>query len=269
MFAYIRSHVRDDPGIPHYFLITFALYISTFARPVIRYIGRPYAMRPERSRELGIKINGIISFTVAIPPTAAFGRTFHLSADRMIVNHFNSLPSGSSPHPSRQVYLDTRFFTFRECKTQHSTMRKCRCLRFYLIIRQHHSVITGRSFFRRLVVPGPISLIRIVRCSRKCMQFPYRGHNQQVSQIAIPANPAHLCKSKTFDRSMFVTITGTIIPSGNRIGTDLYHTERCRCPGKSLPQTLIRTSCIHTGGCPDKRVYIRRKGLLLLRPVFH
>jgi len=145
-------------------------------------------------------------------------------------------------------------------------MGQCRCFRLYLIVGKHHGVITGRCLLWSFVIPGTISTIRILQRTRKGMQFADCRYHQQISQIAIPANPTHLRKGKPLDRGMLITITWSVVTTGYRIGTDLNHTKRSRCPRKCLTHTMIGVGSLHTSRRPNKRINVwgERK---LSRPV--
>ena len=72
----------------------------------------------------------------------------------------------------------------------------------------------------------------MIRPSGRGFKFPCRWHDQKITKITIPSNPTHLRKSKPLDRSVFETITRTIIATRNGIRTNLYHSKWSCCPGE-------------------------------------
>ena len=72
------------------------------------------------------------------------------------------------------------------------------------------------------------------------MQIPDCRHHQEVPQIAVPADTGHLRKCESFDSRMLITIAGTVVASGNRVGADLHHTERSCRPGKRFSKSMTR-----------------------------
>ena len=96
-----------------------------------------------------------------------------------------------------------------------------------------------------------------MRCPTSCrLQRTGTWHDQEISQVAIPSHTTHLCKGKTFYAGVFIAVTGTIVATGDRIRTELYHTERRSSSRKGFAQAMINTGCTHTGARADERIHI-------------
>ncbi|CDD88629.1 unknown [Tannerella sp. CAG:51] len=127
-------------------------YISQPTCPIIGNIGTPYPVFFQRATELRIEIYCIVCFSRSISPSSASRRTTHPSSYSPIIYPFYILPSRSSSHTAGEIDLNTGLFMFRISKPHNSAMRCSRQLRFYFIIGKKNRIVSGRSFFRSLVI---------------------------------------------------------------------------------------------------------------------
>ena len=240
MLAFKCRNGRMDGGLADCFAIALATNIFTFTSPIVRNIGRPNAMSGKRFGKLGIEIDRIVGLAISVSPTASIRRTLHPALDGMVIHHLYALKCRCSSYPPGQIDLYAGLLAFRESETKHSAMRQSGRFRLNLIIGKKNRVIACRGFFGRLVIPGTISFFRLVFRAGECMQIPDCRHHQKVPQIAVPADTGHLRKCESFDSRMLITIAGTVVASGNRVGADLHHTERSCRPGKRFSKSMTR-----------------------------
>src|ERR1700744_2217684 len=78
------------------------------------------------------------------------------------------------------------------------------------------------------------------------LQRARRSRRQQVAEVAIPANPAHLGEGKAFDILILIGISLTVIPSRDGIWTYLHHAEVSYGAGDGLTLAMV--------ACPEERL---------------
>ncbi|KAF5040920.1 hypothetical protein DSECCO2_528410 [anaerobic digester metagenome] len=72
-------------------LILRTSHLFSFTDTRIRDFGTPNPRIDKRLTELGIKVDGIIRFSVTVSPSASFRSAFHPSPDCMVVHHLDKL----------------------------------------------------------------------------------------------------------------------------------------------------------------------------------
>src|SRR6185437_7083511 len=237
MFTLHHGCIGDDPRLGNAVLVPRALHIFPVTRPARRDIRAPNAVGMHRLTEFRIEIDGVVGISATVAPSAAIGRALHPAFDRMIVHHANILPDRSTSNSSCQVDLNAAFDARGKRKAEHPAVwcggRFCPDA----IFKQGNGVVTGRSRFALLRIKGAVPAFRVPQCSSEGLQGSGSGHDKAVTQVAVPADAAHLREGKTFYTGVLIAVTGTVVPAGDRIGADLHETERCRRTREGLAET--------------------------------
>src|SRR5690606_22416470 len=107
-------------------------------------------------------------------------------------------------------------------------------------------IISSLSDLTGLVVRRTVASHTTIVLTRNGMQLTDGRHHQKISEIAVPAYSTHLREGKTFNTAMLVTIPWAVVTACNRVRAHLHHAIGCRCPRKSLSQTMISTCGTNT-----------------------
>lgn len=191
-----------------------------------------------------------------ISPTATIGGTFHPTFNGIIVHHFYILFGRSTSDTACQIYLYAGNLRLRIGKTHHSrTGSRCQ---FHLntIIIQHHRITVHFCHLTVMRVTGTVTAFGILFRTFERMQFSRGRHNQEITQIAIPTDAAHVGEAESFDGRMMPGIPGAVISSGLCIGTQLHQAERSAHTGKCFSQSVIGASHFIGGCSTDNRIDI-------------
>ena len=112
------------------------------------------------------------------------------------IHHFDTFPLRMS---------DVEQNTCRICPWISITMITnpfcCRKFYFYIIIRQHHFIISRSSLFRSFIKARTITSIRLFQCARHCFQSACSRHRYHTSYLKL------VKMGKSLNRSMPIIIS--------------------------------------------------------------
>lgn len=128
-----------------------------------------------------VEIYGIVSFAVAVSPSAPFGRALHPSAYGVVVHTFHTLAGGGASYTACKVNLDARTIAFRECETHHAPVGCGREFGRDVVIGEMYSVISGRGFLALFVVTRSVSGVGPVFSAAVSVEFAGGGHYKKIA----------------------------------------------------------------------------------------
>ena len=113
-------------------------------------------------------------------------------------------------------------------------------------------------------VRGAVAGLRVPLVTGRRVQTAYGGCHQEVAELSIPADAAHVDEAEAFDGRVVPRITGAVVASGLRVGTELYQSERGSGAGKGFSQSVCALAGLGGSGGPDDGVDVVHNVLVSL-----
>ena len=108
-----------------------------------------------------------------------------------------------------QIENDSIRFIFRESIAMDTDTRSSGKLCLYLVVIQHHFVISRHGFLRFVGEAGAITRFRMIGCTRIEFQFTSGRHHQNISQIRMSCT-VEMRVAETYDGRVLILVAGTI-----------------------------------------------------------
>ena len=108
-----------------------------------------------------------------------------------------------------QVEDDSAFLILREGIAMDTDTRSSGKLCLYLVVIQHHFVISRHGFLRFVGETGAITVFWLVGCTRIEFQFAGGRHHQNVSQIGM-ACASEMGVAEAYDGRVLILVSGAI-----------------------------------------------------------
>jgi len=160
----------------------------------------------------------------------------------------------SAADSSSEVDLYARLVVFGKSEAKDAAVGRGGGFGEDVVIGQMGAVVACRSGFGGFVVMRAIAERGVVGLSRNSTQFAYSRHNEQVAQIAVPSDAAHLCESEALDGGVLVAVARPVVAAGDGVGADLRHAERSGRAGESFSKPVVGVGGSGVGAGADEGI---------------
>ena len=251
-----RIGVPDDRSLRHPLQVGDTGHVLPLPGLVRRNVRTPETAVCQGFVKLCMKVHRVQGIPRSVAPAARGRGASHPTFERVVIDDPDKLFLGSAAHPPGEIHLDTGKRALGPGEPEDAAAGRGGALDPDVVIGQKDGVIPRGGGFRGLVVERTPAVQAAVLLPGDLFQRPGRGHDEEIAQVSVPANSAHLGHRKSFDGAHLIAVSGPVVPSGHGVGAYLDHPERGRRPRKRLSKAMGHPGDIRVRACPDERIDI-------------
>lgn len=216
--------------------------------------GAPGAALGDRPTELAVEVDGVVDVSVAVAPSAVAGRAADPPLNGGVVHHADELFGGRTADAAGQVEADARGVALGEGHPDHPGAAGRGQFDADVIVVERHGIVTGAGLLRVVRVGRAVAAAWHLFVADVGVERSDAGGHQQVAEVAVPADAAHVDEAETFDGGVVPRIAGAVVAAGAGVGAELHQSERGGRAGECFAQTVAAPAGFGRGRGSDHRV---------------